>query len=189
MNFPASLLPSGDYAFYFAVDTEMDGLLSLEQLYFDVSDFICGEPDEDEAGEQSKKAANLDPDDPLNWQSVAERSKGVLGWAMYFMVNKCNIDTTLLTDAAQNIAEPPFNAYRDVIVNVRTTHAGTVVTTKTLPEIIHQSEFPVIDDEEVQWHFPLEDGAHALIYSTVPPILHVIRWEEWMIDKTIKLDD
>jgi hypothetical protein len=39
MNFPASLLPSGEYVFYFAVDTERNGIISLEQLYFDAVEF------------------------------------------------------------------------------------------------------------------------------------------------------
>ncbi len=35
MNFPASVLPSGKYAFYFAVDTAMDGAITWDQLDVD----------------------------------------------------------------------------------------------------------------------------------------------------------
>lgn len=39
MNFPASILPSGKYALYFAVDTVMDRVITVGQLYFDAVEF------------------------------------------------------------------------------------------------------------------------------------------------------
>lgn len=39
MNFPTLLLPAGDYVFYFAVDTEMDGAITWNQMDVDAVEF------------------------------------------------------------------------------------------------------------------------------------------------------
>ncbi len=35
LNFPVSVLPSGTYTFYFAVDTNINGSLDVAELFFD----------------------------------------------------------------------------------------------------------------------------------------------------------